>query len=195
MRQGVGLSKQPKENLICKHYINPNLCFWVEMFELFFPVYIHIFNVENKSVVVVTRAVVLKPVKKFAYDWHSNAHVGQLASAADIWQVAVMANGIIGLCKGGGTRPGRGWQDEKRRGTTSGGWVSSLVYNKRKREGKRKKGPRLVRGTTRQKYEHTLGVGAVDTRYEDFSGTKQLSWGEALTEVDGVREPMSARSG
>lgn len=63
MRQGVGLLKQPKEILICKHYINPHLYFSIEIFELIFSVYIHIFNVENKSVVVVTRAVVLKLVK------------------------------------------------------------------------------------------------------------------------------------
>lgn len=61
-----------------------------------------------------------------------------------------MANSIVKFAEGGGTSLGE--VDRTRRGgeRVQGG-TSSLVYNKRKREGKRKKGPRLARETTRQK--------------------------------------------
>lgn len=59
------------------------------------------------------------------------------------------------------------------------GGTSSLVYNKRKREGKRKKGPRLAskseRGREREKQGSKLGLGAEKMWDEDFSTPKQYS--------------------
>lgn len=73
--------------------------------------------------------------------------------------MAAVANNIVELGEGGGTSLGE--VDRTRRGgervlglgggRRGGGKASSLVYNKRKREGKRKKGPRLVRETTTKK--------------------------------------------
>lgn len=76
--------------------------------------------------------------------------------------------------KGGGTRLGEVDRTRRGGGRVQGG-ASSLVYNKRKREGKRKKGPRLARDTARQNYESKLRLGGVEMRYEDFFGPKQHS--------------------
>lgn len=44
-----------------------------------------------------------------------------------------------------------------------------------------------MEGTTRQKYQRKLEVGAAEMGNDEFCGTKQPSWREGSAEVDSVR--------